>query len=191
MAAVSPSQRSSSPWRIPTNTETTPASRRAAKVDDGLLDLVVVGPVNFLNILPLIARLFLGTIDRSRNVQRLSGRSFIVERHAPGLIHTDGETHPTAANVEIAVRPRSLRVIVPQNSKAAAIEQLAPETLNPSLPYNSPEPASNNQQPVSPSHAGCNVIRYIQSGASMVLGQRGSERWAHSPGRATGRFVSP
>ena len=39
-----------------------------ARVDDGALDLVAVGPVTFLNALPLVARLFLGTLDRSSHV---------------------------------------------------------------------------------------------------------------------------
>jgi diacylglycerol kinase (ATP) len=87
-----------------------------ARVDDGALDLVAVGPVTFLNALPLVARLFLGTLDRSARVLRLRDRHFVIVREAPGLIHTDGETHLTGVSVEVVVRPRSLRVVVPANS---------------------------------------------------------------------------
>jgi hypothetical protein len=38
---------------------------------------------------------------------------------APGLIHTDGETHAAGARVEVVVQPRSLRVLVPLASRAA------------------------------------------------------------------------
>ena len=89
-----------------------------AQIDDGQLDLIAVRPVNFLTALPLVARLFLGSIDRSSATLRLRDRLFIVERSAPGIIHTDGETHAVDARVEIAVRPRSLRIVVPATSRA-------------------------------------------------------------------------
>ncbi len=87
-----------------------------ARVDDGALDLVAVGPVTLLNALPLVARLFLGTMDRSSHVLRMRDRRFVIVRSAPGLIHTDGETHLTGVSVEVVVRPRSLRLVVPADS---------------------------------------------------------------------------
>ena len=85
-----------------------------ARVDDGLLDLVAVRPTGWLGAGPLVARLFLGSFDRSPQVRRLRGPRFVIRRPSPGLIHTDGETHDTAATVEIAIRPRSLRLVVPR-----------------------------------------------------------------------------
>ncbi len=89
-----------------------------ARVDDGLLDLVAVAPVGFFGAALLAARLFAGTFDQSSRVRRLRGRCFTIDRVAPGLIHTDGETHLAGARVEVAVRPRSLRVLVPASSQA-------------------------------------------------------------------------
>jgi YegS/Rv2252/BmrU family lipid kinase len=83
-----------------------------ARVDDGVLDLVAVRPVGILAACFLGARLFMGNLDRSTRVRRLRATRFVVERPAAGIIHTDGETHMTGALVEIAVRARSLRVIV-------------------------------------------------------------------------------
>lgn len=88
-----------------------------AQVDDGILDLVAIGHVNFFTAAPLVARLFLGTIHHSPRVLRLRGRRFRIERAAPGLIHTDGETHAAPTIVEVMVHPRSLRVVVPANSR--------------------------------------------------------------------------
>ncbi|MEI7553270.1 MAG: YegS/Rv2252/BmrU family lipid kinase [Verrucomicrobiota bacterium] len=84
-----------------------------ARVDDGQLDLVAIRPVGWVDATALIARLFLGTLDRSPRVLRLQGARFLLERAAPGLIHTDGETHPTGAALEILVQPRTLRLLVP------------------------------------------------------------------------------
>jgi diacylglycerol kinase (ATP) len=84
-----------------------------ARVDDGRLDLTVVPPVTAWQALPLLARLFAGSIGRARGVQRWQAERFVVERSAPGLIHTDGETHDAGARVEFSVRPHSLSVLAP------------------------------------------------------------------------------
>jgi diacylglycerol kinase (ATP) len=46
-----------------------------ARVDDGVLDLVAVRPVGSFSACFLGARLFLGTIDRSRKVRRIGARA--------------------------------------------------------------------------------------------------------------------
>jgi YegS/Rv2252/BmrU family lipid kinase len=92
-----------------------------ARTDDGALDLVAVRTVGFLGAAALAARLFCGRFDRSAHVCRLQSPSFVIERSAPGLIHTDGETHATGATVGILVHPRSLRIVVPVTSSAVAV----------------------------------------------------------------------
>lgn len=87
-----------------------------ARVDDGQLDLVAIPPINFFTALPLIARLFSGQLLGSPAVVHLRSNRFIIERTEPGLIHTDGETHPTRAEVEIVVQPNSLQLLVPPHS---------------------------------------------------------------------------
>jgi diacylglycerol kinase (ATP) len=87
-----------------------------ASVDDGQLDLTVIKRANVFNAAPLAARLFLKSIDGSRSVARLRGSHFTIERSAPGLIHTDGETHRTGSTLEITVLPHSLRIMVPASA---------------------------------------------------------------------------
>jgi len=84
-----------------------------AEVDDGRLNVTVIKKVDLFNALPIAVRLFTGTIDGSKNVQRLCGSHFVIERAGPGLLHTDGETHETGAIIEISVLARSLRIMVP------------------------------------------------------------------------------
>jgi YegS/Rv2252/BmrU family lipid kinase len=97
-----------------------------AAIDDGLLDLVAVQRPGFFGAVALVARLFLGNFDRSPQVRRRQSARFVIHRPAPGLIHTDGETHPTGATVEIAVRPRSLRLLVPATCPVGASAATAP-----------------------------------------------------------------
>jgi YegS/Rv2252/BmrU family lipid kinase len=91
-----------------------------ARVDDGVLDLVLVRPVGLFAAGMLGARLFLGSIDRSSRVRRIRAARFVVDRPSGGLIHTDGETHMAGPRVEIGVRPRSLRVVVAADCRAVA-----------------------------------------------------------------------
>jgi diacylglycerol kinase (ATP) len=85
----------------------------AASVDDGMLDLCAVPPVHFWNALPLAVRLFNGTIARARGVSIWRSSRFIVERPAPGLLHTDGELHDAGTRIEFTIRPASLRIMIP------------------------------------------------------------------------------
>lgn len=84
-----------------------------ARVDDGALDLVLIEPVGLIGAAALAARMFLGTLDASPRVRHVRAPRFEIERAAPGLIHTDGETHAIGADLEVVVRPASLRIVVP------------------------------------------------------------------------------
>jgi YegS/Rv2252/BmrU family lipid kinase len=88
-----------------------------ARVDDGELDLVAVSPIGFVTAVPLIARLFSGRLLRSPKVLHLRHHRFVIERSQAGLIHTDGETHFTRADVEILVSARSLHILIPPKTR--------------------------------------------------------------------------
>lgn len=84
-----------------------------ASVRDGLLDLTVIPPLALPRALPLLWRLFHGSLDRLPAVTRLRGERFVVEREHPGWIHTDGEPRAGVSRLEISLRPRSLRLMAP------------------------------------------------------------------------------
>lgn len=92
-----------------------------ARIDDGMLDLVIVRPVGLFAACVLGARLFLGSIDRSRDVRHIRGERFVIGRPAVGIIHTDGEIHETGPNVVVQVLPRSLRFMVPDGCAAVSV----------------------------------------------------------------------
>jgi diacylglycerol kinase family enzyme len=78
-----------------------------------LLDITAVPRVNLLNAGPLVWRLFHGSIKRVAKVTHLQGAQFVIERTKPGWIHTDGEPRATTAKLEITIKPRSLKIMVP------------------------------------------------------------------------------
>ena len=63
--------------------------------------------------LPLALRLLTRRLHDSRDVMRLRAPRFVIERDAPGLIHTDGEPREAGARVEVEILHRSLRVMTP------------------------------------------------------------------------------
>ncbi len=84
-----------------------------ASVQDGLLDVTAVPRVNLLNAVPLLYRLFSGSLHRVASVRRWQGHTFTLEREKPGWIHTDGEPRAEISRLDITIRPRSLRIMVP------------------------------------------------------------------------------
>ncbi len=84
-----------------------------AKMDDGRFDLVSVPRMGFFGAGAMLYRLGTDSFDQVKAVTRLSGDQFIIERAKPGWIHTDGDPRATGARLEISLRPKSLRIMVP------------------------------------------------------------------------------
>jgi YegS/Rv2252/BmrU family lipid kinase len=88
-----------------------------AKPDDGVLNLVSVADRNPLSALPLVWRLFSGSLDQARGVLSLAGPRFTLEREQAGPMHIDGELAASGQRVEIGLRPLALTVLVPPKAK--------------------------------------------------------------------------
>jgi diacylglycerol kinase (ATP) len=84
-----------------------------AKLDDGQFELISVPAVSLLGACHLLYRLGTDSFDQVRTVTRLSAADFVIERPAPGWIHTDGEPRATTAQLAITLKPSSLRIMVP------------------------------------------------------------------------------
>jgi YegS/Rv2252/BmrU family lipid kinase len=83
-----------------------------ARVDDGLLDLVVLEERWRLVTLTQLPRLFNGTVDRMRGctIQRI--REVTVEADQPMTFHVDGEPVVGGTRLRALVHPGALRVVV-------------------------------------------------------------------------------
>jgi diacylglycerol kinase (ATP) len=86
-----------------------------AAIDDGLLDLIAIPPLTAVNALPLLGRLFSGRLPSASGVILRRDARFVVERAAPGPLHTDGEIHSAGRMIEFSVRAASLRIMTPAN----------------------------------------------------------------------------
>jgi diacylglycerol kinase (ATP) len=89
-----------------------------ASVEDGLLDVVVVDEAPLLRALLLLPLLFRGTIDRAASVHSLQTAEVVIRRPAAGAVHLDGEPYILGEELRVRVRPKSLKVLVPDLARA-------------------------------------------------------------------------
>ena len=85
-----------------------------ARLDDGLLDVVVFADTGVGGMLLNAPRLFLGTIERFRGYRHFAVREAVLRGSRPALFHRDGEPEPAAERLEVRVEPRALAVLVPR-----------------------------------------------------------------------------
>ncbi|HUP47387.1 MAG TPA: YegS/Rv2252/BmrU family lipid kinase [Thermoanaerobaculia bacterium] len=90
-----------------------------ASLQDGLLDVVIIEQVPLHAAPFMLARLFNGTLHESRRVKVVQGRRITIRRSGRGPAHVDGEPLTLPAELDVRVRPRSLRVLLPQRSGSA------------------------------------------------------------------------
>jgi YegS/Rv2252/BmrU family lipid kinase len=83
-----------------------------ARVDDGLLDLVVFEEVSRLATIRAMPRLFLGGLERVRGLSTRQVAHVVIESDRPMVFHVDGEPVSGGARLEGRVHPRALRVCV-------------------------------------------------------------------------------
>lgn len=84
-----------------------------AKSDDGKLQLVTVRRQDFHKVLPMVGKMFDGTIDRLSGIETRPFKELTVRRKKEGPMQLDGELLSAPSEVHIHVQPRALNVLVP------------------------------------------------------------------------------
>jgi diacylglycerol kinase (ATP) len=84
-----------------------------ARLDDGLLDVVVIEDSPRFEMAWNSTRLFLGGIERFRRYRHFPARTAVLE--GPGLFvhHRDGEPEGEAGRLEVSIQPLALAILVP------------------------------------------------------------------------------
>lgn len=85
-----------------------------ARLDDGLLDVVVVEEAAPLEILAAAPRLYLGGLEGFRRYRRLAASQAVLTAPEPFPHHCDGEPGGPVTRLEVSIEPRALRVLVPR-----------------------------------------------------------------------------
>jgi len=88
-----------------------------ASTKDGLLDVCIMKPFTLISGLAMMVRLFRRTLNRSSFVEIIRGRNIEIRktnRDEKLCLHYDGEPGGIMDVIKIAVQPRSLRIITPE-----------------------------------------------------------------------------
>jgi YegS/Rv2252/BmrU family lipid kinase len=81
-----------------------------ARVDDGLLDLVIIEPRPLIRTICQLPRLFTGTIDHAPGYRRQRIGRATLESEEPMVFHVDGEPVSGGTSLRIRVHPGALYV---------------------------------------------------------------------------------
>lgn len=84
-----------------------------AQLDDGRLDVVIVGHRSLVRALTQVPRLFMGQADRVSGVDVRQVETLTISSDEPIHYHVDGEPGVGGPTIHLLVRPRSLHVMVP------------------------------------------------------------------------------
>ena len=83
-----------------------------ARLDDGLIEVVVVQPQSGLQIASRVPALFRGTLDERRGLLMRRGSGVRIRAERPMSFHVDGEPRRGSERLEARVHPRALLVKV-------------------------------------------------------------------------------
>ena len=84
-----------------------------AKIDDGLLDAVILNPMPIYQMFLNFYRLFQGTLHTSKYIKTFKFKEMTITQERDDVSHLDGDPFELGKVVEIRIRPMSLKVIVP------------------------------------------------------------------------------
>lgn len=88
-----------------------------ASVQDGLLDVCIIKPFPLYRFPEMGIRMFTKTAEGSKFVEIIKGKHIIITRNQPGPIHLDGEPREAGTDIDVAVMPAALKIIVGQAYK--------------------------------------------------------------------------
>lgn len=89
-----------------------------ASLQDGILEIAILEDPPLVAVPLMLRRLFAGTLKEERGLHFRRGPTVRIERPAAGPAHVDGEPVMLGRDVEFAIRPASLRVVVPARARA-------------------------------------------------------------------------
>ncbi|WP_051522348.1 diacylglycerol/lipid kinase family protein [Porphyromonas gingivicanis] len=84
-----------------------------ASPSDGLLDLVIIRPLEGIHAAQVALQLFTKTIDKNARIESYRGSHIVIERSAFGPAQIDGESVQMGKKIEIGVRQQDLLVYAP------------------------------------------------------------------------------
>lgn len=93
-----------------------------ASMCDGLIDVTIVRPFNFIEVLPMTVQLFTKTLHLNPHVRNFTSSEFKIIREKDGVMHIDGEPVNMPAEINIKCIHAGLKVMVPEIQASNELE---------------------------------------------------------------------
>ena len=90
-----------------------------ARLDDGLLDVVVIEDAPRFEMAWNSTRLFFGGIEKFRRYRHHPARTAVLEGVGPFVHHRDGEPEGESDRLEVSIQPLALAILVPAATAAS------------------------------------------------------------------------
>ena len=84
-----------------------------AKIDDGLIDVVILHPFPLFPTPMLVAGLFTKTLGNSRYLDTIKAKEVVIQKEGKIFAHIDGEPYSFENEINITIHPKKLRILVP------------------------------------------------------------------------------
>lgn len=84
-----------------------------ASADDELIDVTILKKVTAINIPAVILKMFSGILCKSKYVEILKSKSFVITSAEEMTTHLDGEPNGNVKKLTAGISPKSVRLIIP------------------------------------------------------------------------------
>lgn len=92
-----------------------------AKLNDGLLEIVVIRKAWKWRYIMLLPKFLNGTVHKSKLVERYTAKTVNIKLNAPTPVHVDGEGYLLETDLSFSINPLSLNIIANANYSTATI----------------------------------------------------------------------
>src|SRR5690606_3486642 len=86
-----------------------------ACMDDGMINVSILKPLNAIEIPQTTLQLFTNNIDKNSKMTSLVTRNLLIKRSRAGVMHVDGEPVNTGNEIKVETIHKGLKVLVPDN----------------------------------------------------------------------------
>lgn len=106
-----------------------------ASMSDGLMDVIIMEPFDFIEAPQISIDMFNKTLDKSSKIKTFRTKELHIHRSRPGVIHYDGDPVMADADVDVQLQEKGVKMIVNPNAdkklrKPNALQSAAADLFN-------------------------------------------------------------
>ena len=84
----------------------------AASMNDGLMDVTIMEPFNFLEAAQVVVQLLNKTIDKNSHTRTFQCSKLHIHREKPGVVHYDGDPMECGTDIDVEIVRQGIRIVV-------------------------------------------------------------------------------